>query len=432
MSNDFGTWQIVHIPDKEPHELHQQPTENVVCSVIDPKRANQIVRRLNQIAPLENHRHVKRIHKKILEGGKIQLSVILCLASEGDNQLDSLPPYIHEMISSYQLSPFIAKVCKYAATSKEEWQEQCKFWPTSYHPLTYKIDGITGFNEEDSKSVFKFMQSAIELASSDGLVVNAAVIVDPSAKQIISNARDQVFAWSTCEVDSDIDSSCIKKPGLFNSRSISTGFAPRESFHLNGSSNQLKQPFTSVSCLYPWQWAEQQSQSQSSYYCHPLRHAAIVAIESSAARDRRLFPSEGNIEERCLEFDHEKSWPSAPAKKQKTTCANVEDYDKLNSHSCTSDQPFERPYLCTGYDIYLVWEPCTMCAMALVHQRIRRIFYAFPNPNAGALGSVHRLQGEKSLNHHYAVFRVLVPEEGQHTLRKCYTEVAETEEINIC
>lgn len=51
-----------------------------------------------------------------------------------------------------------------------------------------------------------------------------------------------------------------------------------------------------------------------------------------------------------------------------------------------------------------------MCAMALVHQRIRRIFYALPNPETGALGSVHRLQGEKSLNHHYAVFRVVMPE----------------------
>lgn len=47
--------------------------------------------------------------------------------------------------------------------------------------------------------------------------------------------------------------------------------------------------------------------------------------------------------------------------------------------------------------------------MALVHQRIKRIFYAFPNPTAGGLGSVYRLQGEKSLNHHYAVFRVLLP-----------------------
>ncbi|KAK3211786.1 hypothetical protein Dsin_016492 [Dipteronia sinensis] len=70
-----------------------------------------------------------------------------------------------------------------------------------------------------------------------------------------------------------------------------------------------------------------------------------------------------------------------------------------------------RPYLCTGYDICLVWEPCAMCAIALVHQRIRRIFYALPNPHAGALGSVHRLQGEKSLNHRYAVFKVVLPKE---------------------
>lgn len=56
--------------------------------------------------------------------------------------------------------------------------------------------------------------------------------------------------------------------------------------------------------------------------------------------------------------------------------------------------------------------------MALVHQRIRRIFFAFPNPHAGALGSVHRLQGEESLNHHYAVFRVLVPEQSLAIIEK--------------
>lgn len=64
---------------------------------------------------------------------------------------------------------------------------------------------------------------------------------------------------------------------------------------------------------------------------------------------------------------------------------------------------------------YLGWLFCGFshgrCAMALVHQRIKRIFYAFPNAKAGALGSVHRLQGEKSLNHHYAVFNVLLPQE---------------------
>ncbi|XP_027341588.1 tRNA-specific adenosine deaminase TAD3 isoform X3 [Abrus precatorius] len=366
---------IVHVPDKQPHDLHHQPTVCIFASAIDPKHANQIVRRLNQIAPLEDLRHVKRIQKKVLEGGQIQLSVILCLASEGDNQLDSVPPHLQELISSY-----------------------------------HNIDGITGFSEEDSQSILKFMQSTVELATSDDLVVNAALIVDPSAKQLISSARDQVYAWNNCK-----DNSCSRKPELSSPSIISSRFDPQEPLHLNSSSKQLKQPYTGVACLYPWQWAQKKYHLQSSNYLHPLQHAAIVAIESSAARDRCLFPSEGNSEEKYLELDRQNSsWTSSPAKRQKTACTNGEDDDKLNSHGQTSDQLQARPYLCTGYDIYLVWEPCTMCAMALVHQRIRRIFYAFPNPNAGALGSVHRLQGEKSLNHHYAVFRVLLPEEALH------------------
>jgi tRNA-specific adenosine deaminase 3 len=32
------------------------------------------------------------------------------LAYEGDNQLDGVPPHLQELISSYQLSPFITKV----------------------------------------------------------------------------------------------------------------------------------------------------------------------------------------------------------------------------------------------------------------------------------------------------------------------------------
>ena len=150
------------------------------------------------------------------------------------------------------------------------------------------------------------------------------MIVDPSVKQIISSARDQVFAWNTCKENSSVDSSCNRKPEFFGSDLISNKFSPHEPLQVNGSSNQLKQPYTGVTCLYPWQWVEQQSRSQSSYYWHPLRHAAIVAIESSAARDRFLFPSEGNIEEKYLELEHENSsWTSSPAKRQKTVCAVV-------------------------------------------------------------------------------------------------------------
>jgi tRNA-specific adenosine deaminase 3 len=144
------------------------------------------------------------------------------------------------------------------------------------------------------------------------------VIVDPSAKQIISTARDQVFAWNTCKEDT-----CYKKPDLLSSHPIANSLDPQKPLHLRSPCNHLKQSYTGVACLYPWQWAEQQSNSQSSYYCHPLRHAAIVAIESSAARDRRLFPNDEGSKEKYLELDHESPCTSSPSKRQKTVCATV-------------------------------------------------------------------------------------------------------------
>ncbi|PIA25987.1 hypothetical protein AQUCO_10200041v1 [Aquilegia coerulea] len=115
------------------------------------------------------------------------------------------------------------------------------------------------------------------------------------------------------------------------------------------------------------------------------------------------------MQNHSFQINHLTSCENLPTKKQKIYISKDESDSDLKV--CTNGSHFETetPYLCTGFDIYLVWEPCTMCAMALVHQRIRRIFYAFPNPIFGALGSVQRLQGEKSLNHHYAVFRVSLP-----------------------
>ncbi|XP_045782838.1 probable inactive tRNA-specific adenosine deaminase-like protein 3 isoform X1 [Maniola jurtina] len=62
------------------------------------------------------------------------------------------------------------------------------------------------------------------------------------------------------------------------------------------------------------------------------------------------------------------------------------------------------PYLCTGYDIYMLKEPCMMCAMALVHARAKRVFFCFKNSVCGALCSVAKLQTVPSLNHHFEVF----------------------------
>ncbi|KAK2658805.1 hypothetical protein Ddye_005338 [Dipteronia dyeriana] len=402
----MNTWQILHVPDKPPIPPHQQPTVNVLASVIEPKLANTIIRRLNQISPLEILRHVKRIQKKHVEGGKIKLLVILCVAGNGENESNSIPEGVQQLINSYQLSPFITKVCQYAATSKEDWEEQCKLWPTSFHPPTYNVDGIGRFSEEDSHSVFDFMQLTLKMArSGDGLIVNAAVIVDPSVNQIIASACDQTCSLYSSKPESCIRN-CTKQPEVYSAHPDSSVVADHVNLSSNGSHDELKQRHIGASCLNPWHWAQQKLHTSSSSW-HPLRHASIVAIESSAARDGHLFPGFGHDGVDSIQC----SSTSIPTKRQKTNSTNAVSGDKLNAHTEGLPSISARPYLCTGYDIYLVWEPCAMCAMALVHQRIRRIFYAFPNPHAGALGSVHRLQEEKRLNHHYAVFRVVLPKE---------------------
>ncbi|KAH9778496.1 tRNA-specific adenosine deaminase TAD3 [Citrus sinensis] len=423
---------------------------NVFASMVEPKLANTIIRRLNQVAPLENLRHVKRIQKKFLEGGKTQLSMILCLADENDNRMNSLPQDVQELVNSYQLSPFITKVCKNAALSKEEWEEQCKLWPTSYHPPTYNIDGITSFNEDDSQSIFSFMKSAVELAKSgDGSIVNAAVIVDPSIKQEIASACDQICCCSISTEKNSLES-CSEQPEVLSSDLFSNGESNHTSLPPNDFPSETRKSYSGVSCLNPWQWAQENSHTTSCYW-HPLRHAAMAAIQSSAARDRLLFPGMGHEGDKpngvhtiqptsigillranvkfclflCYYFQSIKSAGAGRA---------VENSEELDPSAGGFHPESARPYLCTGYDIYLVWEPCVMCAMALVHQRIRRIFYAFPNPNEGALGSVHRLQGEKSLNHHYAVFRVLLPKEilNKNEVVAARTSTTNTNATTVC
>ncbi|XP_064945635.1 tRNA-specific adenosine deaminase TAD3-like isoform X2 [Musa acuminata AAA Group] len=430
-------WEIVHVPG-EPESSLEVYTVDVLASKIEPKLANKIVRQLNQVCPLENLRHVKRVRKRTVEGNA-ELSVILCLSDEYEKDAEAIPRGIHQLISDYNLCPYNTKVAKYAAGSKEEWEEQCKLWPTSYHPSTKhwchnlcpfvgllkSLDGVSGLSEGELQLIFNYMKVVIQLTKlsyTGGKVLNAAIIVDPISRQVIASANDQTCPWPTTYKTSaryscndrcgvTIASHDSNLNGLQNSLEISV-----QKFQLDRCSDVC----AGVSCLNPWGWTTQKQSSQSSSMkseskrtWHPLRHAALVAIENAAERDRQLFPGPGSSESQSTPNGNPLCADNCPPKRQKIQLDLFRQEHSLVKEVPDNREPTEimRPYLCTGFDIYLVWEPCTMCAMALVHQRIRRIFFALPNPNAGALGSVYRLQGEKSLNHHYSVFRILIPEQ---------------------
>lgn len=50
-------------------------------------------------------------------------------------------------------------------------------------------------------------------------------------------------------------------------------------------------------------------------------------------------------------------------------------------------------------------EPCVMCAMALVHSRVRRVVFATPQADGGgSLAGRWHLHGVRGINHRYAVY----------------------------
>ena len=54
-------------------------------------------------------------------------------------------------------------------------------------------------------------------------------------------------------------------------------------------------------------------------------------------------------------------------------------------------------------ELFVTLEPCAMCAMAMMHARLRRVVFGAFDPKTGAAGSVVDLFAERALNHHTEV-----------------------------
>lgn len=114
---------------------------------------------------------------------------------------------------------------------------------------------------------------------------------------------------------------------------------------------------------------------------HPLHHAVMVCIDLVAR-------SQGGG---CYRFD-------------RYTACQFTSLNSNTSQNLSDSVSGPQPYICTGYDLYVTREPCVMCAMALVHSRISRVFYgtAFSD---GALGTKFKIHTQKDLNHRFDVYK---------------------------
>jgi tRNA-specific adenosine deaminase 3 len=113
---------------------------------------------------------------------------------------------------------------------------------------------------------------------------------------------------------------------------------------------------------------------------HPLRHAAMNLIRNVADWRAKTSPAD-------LLPD-----PSKPATSPSNGSLEISDTSSNGAN-----------YLLTGLTLFITHEPCIMCSMALLHSRVKEVFYIVPMPQTGGCGGSACLPALKGVNHRYSI-----------------------------
>jgi hypothetical protein len=149
---------------------------------------------------------------------------------------------------------------------------------------------------------------------------NAVIIVDPSNMQIIAKATDQTRQHDTSAEGKELAEVKADDTFSLDESTENNGNLLQPSSRLSKFNNLNME----ISCINPLGWMNLRTTEQKPLPCegcfawHPLRHAAIVAIENAAERDRMLFPSSTPIAMPDSNGNLEDHSGNEPAKRLKT------------------------------------------------------------------------------------------------------------------
>ncbi|KAH7623735.1 hypothetical protein Ndes2526B_g00965 [Nannochloris sp. 'desiccata'] len=386
------------------HDKNSLELIDVYCCTIDAKLCSALVGKLSALAPLRSIKHAKWIRKRKDQPNKLDILVLpvhqedslededaddlnpdsvipsqRTMATEtptfhqapsllpsGELPLSVLPSPLASLLQAFTQGVFIVQIPRYPPHTKEDQLSWGKYWPIGIQLPTKRIlrDKIQLFDEEidemkrNMEIVLGMMDT--QMKSGGDLELNACIIVDPSSKKTASR--------------SEID-----------------GGKEKEIFERNEASNRKEADSIIGSGV-------------NETGIHPLRHAAMVAIESVATWQKKTwFSSDIDINNKIQSVEDGDDSEEEEVKRRRITLELKEDPNRI-------DPPIideSTPYLCTGYDCYLVHEPCIMCAMALVHSRLRRVIFCKKDEKGGALsGCGFKLHSKRTLNHHYVVYHL--------------------------
>lgn len=76
----------------------------------------------------------------------------------------------------------------------------------------------------------------------------------------------------------------------------------------------------------------------------------------------------------------------------------------------------------TGCDLWVTLEPCAMCAGAIAHARIARLYYGASDPKGGAIEHGPRLFGQPTIHHQPEIYPGIAAEAAGELLKAFFSE----------
>jgi len=377
----------------------------VAC--IEPKLGAALIRPISTLLICPTFNHLKRVRKQTTLTD-VKLEIILWPAENNEQQQEEqvpnsttsatadsmaaqafsvLPQAAADILRQHPVEIKKILVPKYMPWTIDESKEWGKHWPLTYrrgHPSLELQQG-------DVAVMKNHMSRAVELASlnaKSGGEFNSCIIVDPSNDARVAEVAD-------CRHNHPLHHAAMQAAAAVGEWQLRIWPATPTEIAVSNFHTSL------AAALKKRKKMQQQLENGSSSKNEEEEKEDKAGLDVDCEEN-----APANQQQEVVNADEDQQQQPS-----NVSSASSGDLATMTTHCQQAPTPSsvlpDRPYLCTGYDAYLASEPCHMCAMALVHSRVRRVVYCKSDYKHGALGgSGMRLHSQTGMNHYYHVFKL--------------------------